>query len=637
MWWTNQCDTSVSPVSGIIPATSSWTIPSISLAYGSNCITVLGSNELGWIGSDRIVILRTPPFFLDVTNTDMTVGYDVTNCVVAGTNTTDIVGDLWVTNASIGDTAIAFARSGLEFTTVPVALQVGGNVIRVYGSNALGAVAGDTVEVTRATAALPPVCTLDTRDPLIAPENIAPANGETVSNDTPVLTATAFQASYPGETHFASQWLVSLTASFSTTMWDSGQTTTNLAAMIVPSGVLELDTPYWWHVRHKNYAGGWSPWSTGTVFTVVPEPAGLVVLVLGLLALRRRACGTGRGSIYRTGRHGLHAISAVVTACLMVTCAATICNAEGIVSNVFAVQRPGEKILDITCDLYCASTDAFDIAVSGTTNGGLSFDLPITNISGDIVCVAPGTNKHIAWNAGIDWNHRWTTNLSVLLAAQASSMALIPAGPFTMGNCMDAGEGDSDELPLHSVYISAFYMDKYEVSKTQWDTVYTWAVSHGYTFDNAGSGKAATHPVQSVNWYDCVKWCNARSEMEGRTPCYYTSAALSTVYRTGDLTIANDWVNWSANGYRLPTEAEWEKAARGGTSGHRFPWSDADTIQHARANYYSDVYYAYDTSPTRGYHPTFATGGYPCRILRSQWLRVVRHGGQCVGMDMGLV
>jgi formylglycine-generating enzyme required for sulfatase activity len=192
-----------------------------------------------------------------------------------------------------------------------------------------------------------------------------------------------------------------------------------------------------------------------------------------------------------------------------------------------------------------------------------------------------------------------------------TGMALIPAGSFTMGNCMAANEGFSDELPLHSVYVSAFYMDTNLVSKTQWDEVYQWAITNGYSFDNAGSGKAANHPVQTINWFDAVKWCNARSEKEGRVPAYYTAAAQTNVFRKGQTNALNDWVKWTA-GYRLPTEAEWEKAARGGTAGHRFAWSDVDTISHSRANYFADTNsYAYDVSPTPGYHPAYASGGFP--------------------------
>jgi len=187
-------------------------------------------------------------------------------------------------------------------------------------------------------------------------------------------------------------------------------------------------------------------------------------------------------------------------------------------------------------------------------------------------------------------------------------MALIPAGSFTMGNCMDPSEGVSDELPLHTVYVSAFYMDKYLVTKSLWDTVYQWAIGHGYSFDYVGSGKGASHPVQRIDWYDCVKWCNARSEKEGRVPAYYTSAAQTTVYRWGQADVQTNWVKWSS-GYRLPTEAEWEKAARGGLSGQRFPWGD--TISESQANYYGNTgSYSYDLGPN-GYNATFATGATP--------------------------
>jgi formylglycine-generating enzyme required for sulfatase activity len=187
-----------------------------------------------------------------------------------------------------------------------------------------------------------------------------------------------------------------------------------------------------------------------------------------------------------------------------------------------------------------------------------------------------------------------------------SGMVLIPAGSFTIGNCMGSSDGYSNELPLHTVYVSAFYMDKYLVTKSLWDTVYQWAIGHGYSFDYAGSGKAANHPVQTIDWYDCVKWCNARSEKEGRVPAYYTDAGLGVRYRTGQVA---PYVSWSS-GYRLPTEAEWEKAARGGASGQRFPWGI--TISENQANYYSagTSYYTYDMSNT-GYNPAFNDGVYP--------------------------
>ena len=298
-------------------------------------------------------------------------------------------------------------------------------------------------------------------------------------------------------------------------------------------------------------------------------------------------------------------------AALALLAAASLPAAEGI-ANLRTSQRAGTNLVDIYYDLSTTATNPMLVAVTVSTNGGLAYDLPATHFTGDVGAgVTAGTNKWIVWDARRDWPGRFSTNICLHLTATGVSpvvppgMVLIPAGSFVMGDTF--GEAWSDELPLHTNYVSAFYMDTNLVSYALWQQVYNWAIANGYSFDNAGSGKAANHPVQSMTWYDAVKWCNARSEQEGRGPAYYTDAGLSVRYRAGQVAA---YVSWSS-GYRLPTEAEWEKAARGGASGHRFPWADTDNISHSQANYYAGTSYPYNLSYPTTYHPTFATGSYP--------------------------
>jgi len=115
-------------------------------------------------------------------------------------------------------------------------------------------------------------------------------------------------------------------------------------------------------------------------------------------------------------------------------------------------------------------------------------------------------------------------------------MVLLPGGTFIMG--------DEDEIdaPIHEVTVSPFYIDTHLVTQEQYEKLMG---------DNPSRWKANKNPVEQMRWSDAVRYCNARSEAEGLEPCY-------------DL---NTWkCNFAANGYRLPTEAEWEYACRAGTT-----------------------------------------------------------------------
>lgn len=205
-----------------------------------------------------------------------------------------------------------------------------------------------------------------------------------------------------------------------------------------------------------------------------------------------------------------------------------------------------------------------------------------------------------------------TTNTNV---TAPTNMVLIPQGTFQMG--AGTNEFPDSQNSAHPVPLDGYYIDKYEVTKALWDKVANWAQTNGYDLlDTNGPvdyyslrrarGKGSDYPVTFVSWYDSVKWCNARSEMDGRVPVYRVG---TNVYRTGATRMDYPQAvavecNFGADGYRLPTSSEWEKAARGGIANTRFPWGN--TIDQSLANYRAD--------PWRIYPNNFQPDGSPTTI-----------------------
>lgn len=250
--------------------------------------------------------------------------------------------------------------------------------------------------------------------------------------------------------------------------------------------------------------------------------------------------------------------------------------AAPVVSNVQVAQRTdGSMLVDITYDLADSDGDDVEITVECSNDGGTTWDYAITGVTGDVGAgVSPGTGKAIVWDFAEEHPDEYDTDYVIRVTAEDGNpavpeMIFVPAGTFQMGRTGVA-------TPIHTVRLDPFYIGKFEVTQQEWVDIMGSNPSW-FTGD-------MQRPVEHITWLEAVAYCNYLSTSEGLTPVYSVA---------GDTNPAN-WpgidvpdADWSADGYRLPTEAEWEYSARGATGSPDYLYAGSDTIGDVAWYYYN--------------------------------------------------
>ncbi len=266
--------------------------------------------------------------------------------------------------------------------------------------------------------------------------------------------------------------------------------------------------------------------------------------------------------------------------CLMIIGNVSAQNSNPVIESLVAEQRAGTFLVDIRYDVSDPNNDMLFVYVQVSRDSGKTFTVPARSFSGNYgFPVVPGKGKLIVWDAGADYPEQYGENFRVKLIAsdlKLDRVVSIPADSFLMGDI----DGLFDQQPRHTVRLNEFNIAPYAVTNGEYK-IYCDLTGRAYPPEGGASQAPQgyflnypNYPVVGVSWYDAVRYCNWLSQQYGFAACY-------------------DTVNWSfnpsKNGFHLPTEAQWERAARGGLATKKYPWGDEDPGTRCNYQFYQGV------------------------------------------------
>ncbi len=252
-------------------------------------------------------------------------------------------------------------------------------------------------------------------------------------------------------------------------------------------------------------------------------------------------------------------------------------NSNPVVDTVHVKQREETFLVDIQYVVHDLESDPLIVYIKVSNDSGKTFDVPVKTVTGDYgFNISPGSDTlHITWDAAQDFPEQYGQKFQVKLIASDINLGdgvSITSGTFSMGD----SSGLIDQQPMHDVTLTEYFISAYTVTNAAYK-IFCDMTGHSYPPEGGNNQPPLgylvnypEYPVVGISWYDAARYCNWLSEKKGYTACY-------------------DTTNWSydptKNGYHLPSEAQWERAARGNLDRKKYPWGDENP--GTRCNYQS--------------------------------------------------